>query len=239
VLAVVYCLDIRAAERGLTGIARAAPALQDAINGVANSSAGVAAAITPHEQLVVARVIVADGGNDGGGEGVMFERASRGRTAYPAAAASGSVCSDRARLGERAAREQSQDGIRHARGKFAILFSAALFVALAPGGAYIRVLEAFVFSALERSFLDQDALALVAASRSTEPNNHSRKGAVSAGASREGGGAAVQVDEVAEIGTAHAQRPVAFQEQETAFPQFFPALIALRVAKDGENHEVL
>jgi hypothetical protein len=96
---------------------------------------------------------MADGGNDGRGEGAFFKRSSRGCAADSTAASDGGVRGDGTRLCRRATREQFQYGIRHTRGQIAVSFGAARLPALASGGAPIGVIEAFFLSALERSFL--------------------------------------------------------------------------------------
>jgi len=73
------------------------------------------------------------------------------------------VLRDGTDLCRRAAREKFQDGIRHAQGEFMVLFRAAHLLALALGSPLVGVLEAFFFRTVERGFLDQDALAFVAA----------------------------------------------------------------------------
>lgn len=105
---------------------------------------------------------MADGSDDGSGEGVLFKRSSRGCASYSTAAPDGSVRRDGTGLCRRAAGEKLQDGTRHAHGEFAVLFRAAHVLALALGSPLVGVPEAFFFRAVERSLLDQDALAFVA-----------------------------------------------------------------------------
>src|ERR1700730_12664511 len=147
-------------------------------------------------------MIMADGGDDGGRECVLFKRPSCGCASYSTTASGGGMLGDGICLLPRAARKQFLQGICHASGEIAVLFGAPRLLPSAPDGAPISVFEALVFSALQRGILHQNALALVAPPRPAEANHHSGKSAVLFGASRKGSVATAEVDKMIEIGAA-------------------------------------
>jgi hypothetical protein len=208
------------------------------IDGLANSIAGVEAAGTARQSLIIPGVIMADGGDCGGDDGAFIKGLPSGCTTYSTAATRGGVRGDRTRLCGRTAREEFPDGIRPAGGQISVLFGSAHLPAHAPGRARPVVPKTFFFGSLECGFLDQDALALVAAQSTAEADDHSRKGTVLPGSSCERCVAAGQVDEMIEIGAPQAQRSFEFHEEETALPQFVAALATLRFTEDREDYKV-
>jgi hypothetical protein len=108
------------------------------------------------------------------------------------------------RLFRRAARELLQDGLCHPCYKVAILFPAAHLVLTAAGRALLSIGLAFFSCSLKRRHLDQDTLALVAATRPAKANNDRRKTAVLFGATCKGGITSGEVLQMIEVSTAQA-----------------------------------
>src|SRR5712692_5367535 len=83
---------------------------------------------------------MADGSDDGGGEGAFFKRSSRGCASYSPAAPDGGVRGDGTGLCRRAAGEEFQDRLPHAHGEVAVLFRAARLYG--SGEAKVRYISA-------------------------------------------------------------------------------------------------
>jgi hypothetical protein len=77
------------ASSGVEDGGAVAPGVEDVVDAVAHSVAGVVAINAGHEQVVVVGVDVADGGGDGEANGVGVERASGGAASDAATTAQG------------------------------------------------------------------------------------------------------------------------------------------------------
>ena len=116
--------------------------------------------------------------------------------------------------------------------------SAAELVPFALLGALAGIFQAFVLSAFHRRLLNQHALPLVALPGTAKAYDHRRESAILSRSPGERRITAWKINEVIEIGTSEAQRPLGLYAQETATEYFRTAFGAFGIAEDREDHQV-
>src|SRR5436305_5923031 len=136
------------------------PAVQYAVDVVADAVAGVLAVDAGHEQLVVVSVLVPDRRHDREEYRLLVQCAPGGRPAHPAAAAHAGVPGDGFGARSGAAGELLADALVETGSELDVFGGAADAVALAAAFADVLVGEALLLGLLERGLLDEDALPL-------------------------------------------------------------------------------
>jgi hypothetical protein len=171
-----------------------------------------------HEQLVVARVLVAHGGGDGERDRLRSEGATGRAPPHPTAAAGAGVAGDRLGALARAAGIEPRDLARHPFVELDVLGLSPRRLALPAPRPRLRVGQALSLDTPERLPLDEDPLPLVAAARATEANDDRRQPARLPRPAGQRRVAGRQEDEMVEVGAAHADRPRLLHQQEVPRP---------------------
>src|SRR5437879_7748231 len=153
---------------GVTGT----PGLEHLLDVVPNLLASRLPAATLHQQVVVRRVPVPDGRDHGAGDGTLVQRPARRRAPHSTAPPRARVPGNLLRAPGRAAREESEDLLRHPRLEVEVLHPTPLLGTLPTALADLLVREALLLGSLQRRLLDQDALPLVASAGAAEPDYH-------------------------------------------------------------------
>src|SRR6266511_5230069 len=150
--------------RRLTGPRRRClpPTLEDPLHLGPDVFARLGAVGAGHDQLVVARVLVAHGGGDGERDRLRGESAPRRAPPHAPAAAGASVAGDRLGALARTAGIEPLDLAGHPLLELDVLGLSPHRLALPAPDSRLRVGQAFPLGALERLLLDQDPLPLVA-----------------------------------------------------------------------------
>jgi hypothetical protein len=140
-----------------------APRFEHTINDLMDIVTGVTPAAAPHKKLIVSRMTMADGRYNGGSKRTFLECPPGECPPHATTAPPCSVCRDGSRFLRRTPWEQSRDRSGHTHDEIAIILGTAHFVPLALSLALLTIRKAFLFSALQRSLRNHDALTFVAA----------------------------------------------------------------------------
>ena len=192
---------------------RTAPRFEHAIDVLANQSAGLVAIITAHQELIVARLTVANVRNHSEGQRILLERLAGGSASYPTTAPARSVFCDSSRFCGWTTGKQRGYLLRHLRDQALIILGAALRIPFPTQHPQFAVRQAFLFGLVERGFGNQNALAFVPPARAAETHDYRRKRAILPSSAGECGIPAGKVDKFIEIGAAHAESALAVLKQ--------------------------
>src|SRR5207244_8063074 len=157
------------------GALRRPPALEDPLHLEPHALVCFHAGRAVHEQLVVAGVLVPDGGDYRELDGIRVGGPADGAASDASATAFGGVTGDRRRARRGAAGKQAHDRGREALAQVGVLAEAPLRVALTPSRPRLLVRQALPLGTPERLLLDEDALPLVASPGPAEPYDDGRE----------------------------------------------------------------
>ncbi len=192
------------------------PAGHDLVDFGSNAGSSFQSVYPAHQQLVVGRVDVSNGGGYGEVQRLRVEIAPGSASADAPAASREGVVGDLLGSILRTAGVVAQDLGHRPLLECRVCLSPALpFAQLAPRSRLL-VRQAFALGAVERILLDQDTLPLVPAPGSAEAHDHRREEACLFRPARERGVAGRQVDEMVEVGAAQAEGTSIVHRQEIA-----------------------
>src|ERR1019366_9268007 len=202
------------------GARRALPPGQRILYLFADAPAGVFTIHSARQELVVVRMVVANGGGDRGEQGALFQFATGLASAHAPAASGSGMCGGGARLSRRASREKGQNPPGHLLHQFLVLPGAQLGGACQRLGAVVRIQGALGLGFLDGGTLHQNALPLVAPARPAEAHHRGRLAAVPGGAARQCRVTGRQKLEVAHPGAWQAERLFRLHEEHAALGEF-------------------
>src|SRR5712691_10456655 len=192
----------------------AAPAGQSPIDLAPHRLARLAALHPAHQQLVVARVPVTDGGDDRQGQGALFHLPRRRRSPDPAALAHRRMPRDGLRLFGRAPWKEPPDPVRHRSRERLVVHGPTFGLARLAPRPHLGVRQACRLGLPQRGLLDQKTLPLVSLARSAEADHHRPELACRLGPARERGVAAAEEDEMVQLGAGEAKRSWPLHDQQ-------------------------
>jgi hypothetical protein len=180
------------------------PRFQHSIDLIANRSAGLIAMVAFHQKLIVPGVTMSNVRHHSEDQRFFFQRPAGSRA--PDSSAAPPCCVRRHGSGfyGRATGKQPRYLPRHVGDKILILLGATFRIPFAMQRTHFTVREAFLFSLIERSFGNQNALPFVSLARPAETDDHGPKRAVLPGSACQRGISARKVNELIEVGAIHA-----------------------------------
>jgi hypothetical protein len=142
-------------------------------------------------------------------------------------------------FGRRAAGEEFLNPLRHREGQLPILPWQESGATLAFFRSLAGLQLAFFFGSLQRGFLDQDALPLIAAARSAESHDNCLARTVLSRTPGQGRVSSREVLQIAQARASQTQRLVRLHAQQASLLQFNAALRTARIAQNQERDTFL